>query len=89
VDPRRDTSAVLRKWLEGFDARPGWSAAAPLVETDGDTLRTFTGGAPTAPNNHTTQVLIFNREGLLIRRTFQLPEAEDGHHLAEGLSAGS
>lgn len=77
VDPRRDTPAALRKWLEGFHARPGWIAAAPLVEADGDTVRAFTGGGRNVADNHTTQVLIFNREGLLIWRTFELPEAEE------------
>lgn len=77
IDPRRDTPPVLRKWLDGFHARPGWTAAAPSAEADGETVRTFTGGGSTPADNHTTQVLVFNRQGLLIWRTFDFPEAEE------------
>jgi protein SCO1 len=77
VDPRRDTPAALRKWLVGFRAQPGWIAAAPLVEADGATVRTFTGGGRNAADNHSNQVLILNRDGLLVWRTFELPEAEE------------
>jgi protein SCO1/2 len=77
VDPVRDTPAALRKWLAEFHARPGWIAAAPSLEADGATVRTFTGGGRKAADNHSTQVLIFNRDGLLVWRTFDLPEAEE------------
>lgn len=77
IDPRRDSPAILRKWLAGFHARPGWIAAAPSLEADGETVRTFTGGGNTPADNHTTQVLVFNRQGLLIWRTFDFPEADE------------
>jgi protein SCO1/2 len=77
VDPTRDTPVALRKWLQGFHARPGWIAAAPSVEADGATVRTFTGGGRNPADNHSTQVLIFNRDGLLVWRTFDLPEAQE------------
>jgi protein SCO1 len=77
IDPRRDTPAALQKWLDGFHARPGWIAAAPAAEADGATVRTLTGGGRNPADNHSTQVLIFNRNGLLVWRTFDFPEAEE------------
>lgn len=77
VDPVRDTPAALRKWLQGFHSRRGWIAAAPSAQADGATVRNFTGGGRNAADNHSTQVLIFNRDGLLVWRTFDFPEAEE------------
>ena len=76
VDPAHDTPAALAKWLKRFHARPGWIAAAPRPE-DIERLRDFAGRGRTASDNHSTQVLIVNRDGLLVWRTSELPEAEE------------
>lgn len=77
VDPRHDTPAVLRRWLRGFHARAGWVAAAPTVEADVAAVRSFTGPGRNPSDNHSTQVLILNRDGLLVWRTFELPDAKE------------
>jgi len=77
IDPRRDTPAALRNWLGRFHAGPGWIAAAPAAETDVPALKTFTGPGRNDADPHTTQVLILNREGLLVWRTSELPDAPE------------
>lgn len=76
VDAKRDTPEALSKWLQRFHARPGWIAAAPRFE-DTERLRAFGGGGKSPTDNHSTQVHILNREGLLVWRTLDLPGAED------------
>jgi protein SCO1 len=76
VDPRRDTAPTLASWLRRFHARSGWIAAAPR-EQDVEQVREFTGKGRSASDNHSTQVQILNREGLLVWRTGELPEAEE------------
>jgi protein SCO1/2 len=77
IDPRHDTPAALRTWLARFRAGPGWIAAAPAAEADVSALRTFTGPGRNASDPHTTQVLILDRKGLLVWRTFELPDAAE------------
>jgi protein SCO1 len=77
IDPRRDTPAALRTWLSRFHAGPGWIAAAPAAEGDVAALKAFTGPGRNAADPHTTQVLILDREGLLVWRTFELPDAKE------------
>jgi protein SCO1/2 len=76
VDPKHDTPAALVKWLQGFSARPGWIAAAPKPG-DVARLRKLAGGGGSPADNHSTRVQIANRDGVLIWRTNELPEAED------------
>jgi protein SCO1/2 len=76
VDPRADTPRALAAWLERFHAGPGWIAAAPEVK-DVDRIRAFAGRGRSATDNHSTQVQIVNREGQLVWRTSELPEAEE------------
>jgi len=76
VDPRIDTPRALAAWLERFHAGPGWIAAAPEVK-DVDRIRAFAGRGRSATDNHSTQVQIVNREGQLVWRTSELPEAEE------------
>src|SRR5205085_10736343 len=44
VDPDHDTPPVLRSWLDRFQARAGWIAAAPQP-ADVERLRDFSGRA--------------------------------------------
>jgi protein SCO1/2 len=76
VDPAHDTPAILTTWLKRFRARAGWMAAAPRPN-DVEGIRDFAGRGRTASDNHSTQVLIVNREGRLVWRTSELPEAEE------------
>jgi protein SCO1 len=76
VDPEHDTPLALRKWLQRFHARAGWVAAAPQP-TDIERIRDFGGRGRNPSDNHTTQVLLINRQGRLFWRTFELPEAEE------------
>ncbi|MES1172153.1 MAG: SCO family protein [Bacteroidota bacterium] len=76
VDPRNDTPEVLTRWLRRFQARPGWISAASHPK-DVDTIKAFAGGRNSPLDNHSTQVQILNRDGGLIWRTGDLPEAEE------------
>lgn len=77
IDPRRDTPQALRAWLARFRAGPGWIAAAPVAEADLPALRAFSGPGRNATDPHTTRVLVLDREGLLVWRTFDLPDAAE------------
>ncbi len=75
IDPLGDTPAAMRAWLQKFDARTGWIAAAPAPD-DLDRLLGLFGQGRSAVENHATQVNIINRRGELIWRTPQLPAAD-------------
>jgi protein SCO1/2 len=77
IDPRRDTPEALQAWLARFRAGPGWIAAAPVAESDLPALRAFSGPGRNAADPHTTRVLVINRQGLLVWRTFDLPDAAE------------
>jgi len=77
IDPQRDSPQALRTWLARFHAGPGWLAAAPADAADVLALRAFTGPGKNAADPHTTRVLILNRQGLLVWRTFDLPDAAE------------
>ena len=76
VDPEHDTAAALGRWLRRFHARPGWIAVAPRAQ-DVEQVRTFAGRGRSLSDNHSTQVQLLNREGLVVWRTGELPEAEE------------
>jgi protein SCO1/2 len=76
VDPATDTPEALAAWLRRFHAHPGWIAAAPRPD-DVERIRAFAGRGRSATDNHTTQVQLVDREGLLVWRTFELPEPEE------------
>ena len=77
IDPQRDSPQALRAWLARFHAGPGWLAAAPADVADVPGLRAFTGPGKNAADPHTTRVLILDRQGLLVWRTFDLPDAAE------------
>jgi len=76
VDPENDTPEALTNWLRRFHARPGWTAAAPRPK-DVERVRAFGGRAVSPSDNHSTEVQMLNRAGLLVWRTLELPEAEE------------
>jgi protein SCO1/2 len=76
VDPQNDTPEAMTAWLRRFHAGPGWFAAAPQLK-DVERVRSFFGRGRSASDNHTTQVQVLNRDGLLVWRTFELPAAEE------------
>jgi protein SCO1 len=76
VDPQNDSPEALTAWLRRFHAGPGWIAAAPQLK-DVERVRSFFGRGRSALDNHTTQVQVLNRDGLLVWRTFELPAAEE------------
>lgn len=76
VDPQNDTPEILARWLRRFHARPGWISAAPQPKAT-ERIRDFAGRGRNPQDNHSTQVQILNREGRLIWRTGELPEAEE------------
>jgi protein SCO1/2 len=75
IDPIGDTPRALRAWLERFDARAGWIAAAPAPK-DLDRLLDLFGQGRNAAERHATQVSIIDRRGELVFRTPELPSAE-------------
>jgi protein SCO1/2 len=76
VDPKHDTPEALRAWLQRFHAVAGWIAAAPTI-ADVDRLKEFAGAGRNPADNHSTQVLMVNREARLVWRTFELPDAQE------------
>jgi protein SCO1/2 len=75
ISPLEDTPARMSAWLARFHARPGWIAAAPELR-DVDGLQALFGGGLTGLDNHSTQVQVIDRRGMLIWRTYELPSAE-------------
>jgi protein SCO1/2 len=76
VDPATDGPRALSRWLQRFQAGPMWVAAAPRPQ-DVERIRAFGGPGRSATDNHSTQVQILNRNGSLVWRTSELPEAEE------------
>ena len=75
IDPETDTPKALSAWRRRFHAGPDWIAAAP-AGADAPRLGAFFGkGRDSA--DHSTQVHILDRNGQLVWRTFELPEAEE------------
>ncbi|WP_322021807.1 MULTISPECIES: SCO family protein [unclassified Burkholderia] len=75
IDPLSDTPERMRAWLRQFDARPGWTAAAPELQNV-DAVQALFGAGVTGLDNHGTQVHVIDRRGQLIWRTYELPSAE-------------
>jgi protein SCO1 len=75
IDPDHDSPKVLSGWLRRFHAGPGWIAASPL---GADRVRlSEISGAGNDSYDHSTQVQIVDRNGLLVWRTSDLPAAEE------------
>jgi protein SCO1/2 len=75
IDPGSDSPPSMRAWLKRYDARAGWTAAAP--ESDGlDAVLGLFGQGRNAVENHTTQVNIIDRKANLVFRTPPLPSPD-------------
>jgi len=75
IDPDSDAPPSLRAWLQRYDARPGWTAAAPEGKGLDAVLGIF-GQGRNAVESHSTQVNIIDRKAQLVFRTPPLPSAE-------------
>jgi protein SCO1/2 len=75
VDPQTDGPVVLQSWLNHFKPEPGWIAAAPNP-ANLELMRAFFGVGKSAADNHTTEVSLVNRDGLLVFKTGDLPNPE-------------
>jgi len=73
IDPQADGPAVLQSWLGHYQSKPGWLAAAPRAENL-EAMRRFFGAGTTPGDNHTTQVSLIDRRGMLVYRTEELPD---------------
>ncbi len=76
IDPLTDTPDALRAWLDGLDARPGWTAASPAA-ADLERARQFFDGASSLGEDHSTAMSLINRAGLLVWRTNELPAPDE------------
>jgi protein SCO1/2 len=75
IDPLGDTPDAMRTWLARFDAREGWTAAAPRA-SDLIRLLDLFGQGRSAIERHATQVSIIDRRGQLVFKTRELPSAD-------------
>jgi len=76
VDPATDTPAVLNAWLDGLSARSCWTAAAPAM-ADLTRTRKFFDGVSDFGEDHSTAMSLFDRAGMLVWRTPELPAANE------------
>lgn len=72
IDPLTDTPEVMGAWLDGLGAKAGWTAAAP-AKADLARARAFFDGPSDFGEDHSTAMSLFNRAGLLVWRTPELP----------------
>jgi protein SCO1/2 len=75
IDPLSDTPHAMHEWLERFEARKGWIAAAPQASDLNRLLDVF-GQGRSAVESHGTQVSIIDRRGEVVFRTPELPSAD-------------
>lgn len=74
ISPLEDTPALLRAWLQRFDAGPGWIAASPRPE-DLDAVLNMA-GSTRGIESHATRVDLVSPRAELIWRTYELPSPE-------------
>ena len=72
IDPLTDTPDVLKAWLAGLGARPGWIAASP-AKPDLARAQRFFDTVSSLGEEHSTAMSLMNRAGLLVWRTDELP----------------
>jgi protein SCO1/2 len=75
VDPATDTPGVLSAWRRRFHAGRNWIAAAPLKSEVPELLNFFQKGGDSS--DHSTQAHIIDRQGRLVWRTYELPQAQE------------
>jgi len=84
IDPITDTPEVLKAWLERFGAGSRWIAASP-AEPDLARVRTFFDQTSNTGELHSTAIDLIDRNGFLVWRTFELPDANEVARLLLGL----
>jgi protein SCO1/2 len=87
IDPITDTPEVLKAWLERFGARRRWNAASP-AEADLARVRVFFDRVSNVGEIHSTAIHLVDRNGFLVWRTFDLPDANEVARLLLGLHRG-
>ncbi len=75
IDPLGDDARALTTWLKQFNTGRNWIAAVPTVK-DLDRLRAALQESKDGLDNHTGQVFLFNRQGMLVWRTEDLPPVD-------------
>lgn len=75
IDPLGDDARALATWLKQFNTGRNWIAAVPAVK-DLDRLRAALQESKDGLDNHTGQVFLFNRQGMLVWRTEDLPPVD-------------
>lgn len=72
IDSLGDDPRALAAWLRQFGAGPDWIAAVPSA-AGMDRMRAALQQSKDGRDNHTSQVFLLNREGLLVWATEDLP----------------
>ncbi len=85
INPLGDDAAALAAWLRQFGANQHWIAAVPGIK-DLDRLRAAMQESKDGLDNHTGQIFFFNRKGLLVWRTENLPPVDVVVRQLEGIS---
>lgn len=75
IDPLGDDARALSAWLKQFGAGRNWTAAVPAVK-DLDALRKALQQSDDGRDNHTGQIFLFDKKGLLVWRTENLPPVD-------------
>lgn len=76
IDPLGDNARTMQNWLSQFGAGPQWIGAIPDVK-DIDKLHTSLQQANDNLGEHTGQVFLIDRQGVLQWRTENLPPVEN------------
>jgi protein SCO1/2 len=75
VNPQRDTPGRLATWRNRFSGGPRWYALR-LTAENLRTLQEQLGDQGGPPSAHTTDLLLFDKTGTLVRRLNGLPSAD-------------
>jgi protein SCO1/2 len=76
IDPTTDTPEVLKAWLERFGAQRRWNAVSP-AEADLARVKSFFDRPSSVGEIHSTAIHLVDRNGFLVWRTFDLPDANE------------
>jgi protein SCO1/2 len=76
IDPITDTPEVLKAWLERFGAQRRWNAVSP-AEADLARVKSFFDRPSSVGEIHSTAIHLVDRNGFVVWRTFDLPDANE------------
>lgn len=85
TEPATDTPKILNSWLRRFGAREHWHAVSP-VPADLLRAKAFFNGPVKVDDNHSTALYIVDRNGFLVWRTPDLPDAKYVAKLAKAFA---